>query len=107
MIKLDRRACEVIKMQLSERGLPLSVRIEIRSTGCCDPSLGIAADKAEGHDLIEEMDELTILMNPASYELVGEVSISYVDDSGRKGFVLVSERPLNEWEGFAASSIRL
>lgn len=107
MIQLDPLACEAIKMVLSERGLPLSVRIEVRSTGCCDASLGIAADEAEAHDLIEEIDGLTIAMCPATHKLVGEVSISYIDDSERKGFVLESDRPLNEWAGFAASSIRL
>ncbi|MBA4396779.1 MAG: hypothetical protein C0394_05285 [Syntrophus sp. (in: bacteria)] len=107
MIKLDPTACEAIKSALSEKELPLSVRIEIRSTGCCDASLGMIAATAEEHDLIEEIDGLIILMGPAIYKLVGEVSISYVDDSARKGFILVSERPLNEWEGFSACNIRL
>lgn len=107
MIRLEPLACEAIKTVLSEKGLPLSVRIEIRSTGCCDASLGIAAEAAEAHDLIEEIDGLTIAMSPATHQLVGDVSISYVDDSDRKGFLLESVRSLNEWAGFAPSSIRL
>lgn len=107
MIQLDPLACEAIKTVLSEKGLPLSVRIEIRSTGCCDSSLGIAAGEAEEHDLLEEIDGLSIAMSPATHQLVGDVSVSYVDDSDRKGFVLLSDRSLNEWAGFAPSSIRL
>jgi Fe-S cluster assembly iron-binding protein IscA len=107
MVKLDLPAYEAIIKVLSERGRPLCVRIEVRSTGCCDASLGIAADKAEKDDLIEEIDDLTIAISPATRQLVGDVSITYVDDSASRGFVLVSDRPLHEWAGFGVSSIRL
>ncbi len=107
MIRLEPLACEAIKRTLSENGLPLSVRIEIRSTGCCDASLGIAAEAAEVHDLIEEADGLAIAMSRETHQLVGDVSISYVDDFDRKGFVLLSDRSLNEWAGFAPGNIRL
>jgi len=107
MIRLEPLACEAIKRLLSEKGLPLFVRVEIRSTGCCDASLGIAAEAAEAHDLIEKIDGLTVAMCPATHQLVGDVSISYVDDFDRKGFVLLSDRSLNEWAGFAPGSIRL
>jgi hypothetical protein len=66
----------------------------------------MTADTAEESDLIAEMDGLTILMGPVLYALVGEVSIRCVDDSRRDEFILVSEKPLNEWQGFAASRIR-
>jgi hypothetical protein len=52
------------------------------------------------------MEDLTIRMSPSTYELVGTVSISYVDDAQKKGFVLTSSKPLNEWEGFAACNIK-
>jgi Fe-S cluster assembly iron-binding protein IscA len=108
MIKLDPIACTAIKETLSAKGLPLCVRIEIQSTGCCDASLGMAADDAaEASDMIEEMDGLTMFMCPALYALVGDVSISCVDDSRRDEFILVSEKPLNEWAGFGRCAVRL
>jgi len=107
MIRLDPLACEAIKRTLTEKGLPLCVRIEVRSTGCCDASLGIAVEAAEAHDLIAEIDGLTIAMSPTTHQLVGDVSITCVDDSDGKGFLLESDRPLNEWAGFAPSSIRI
>ncbi len=106
MIKLSPSDCTTIKAILSEKGLPCSVRIEIRSTGCCDASLSMTADTAEESDLIEEIAGLTIFMRPALYALVGEVSVRCVDDSRTNEFILVSEKPLNEWEGFAGSQIR-
>jgi Fe-S cluster assembly iron-binding protein IscA len=107
MIKLDLRACKAIKSALSERKLPLSIRIEVRSTGCCDASVGLTADTVDEFDLLEEIDGLIIIISPETYELVGEVTISYVDDDGRRGFFLTSSRPLNEWSGFAVCNIRI
>ena len=106
MIKLDRFAREAVKRELSEKGLPLSVRIEIRSSGCCDPSLCLALDKQREGDLVQIEDDLTIVMSPEVYALVGEVAVSYVNDSERKGFIITSEKALNEWQGFAACEIR-
>ncbi len=106
-IKLDLNTCLKIKETLSREGLPLSVRIELRSTGCCDSSLGLIAGGVEESDLVEEADGLKIVMSPEIHNLVGEVSVDYVDDGRKQGFVLSSSKPLNEWEGFAACSIRI
>lgn len=107
VIKLDPNACTAIKETLSEKGLPFCVRIEIQSTGCCDASLGMTPDTAEASDLIKEFEGLTILMRPALYALVGDISISCVDDSRSNEFILVSEKPLNEWAGFGRCVIRI
>ncbi len=107
MIKLDPLACEAIKKTLLDKGLPLCARIEIRSTGCCDASLGLAAEAPEAYDLTAEIDGLTIAIDPQTRKMVGDVSISSADIPGGEGFVLVSERPLNEWAGFGASTLRV
>jgi len=106
LINLDQPAIEAIRKELQKKGLPLTLRIEIRSTGCCDASLSLVSNTAEESDLIESVEDLTIRMSPSTYELVGTVSISYVDDAQKKGFVLTSSKPLNEWEGFAACNIK-
>jgi hypothetical protein len=45
----------------------------------------MTADTVEGSDLIEAIEGLVIIISPKTYKLIPEVSISYVDDSGRKG----------------------
>jgi Fe-S cluster assembly iron-binding protein IscA len=107
IVSLDPSACLAIKTALSEKDLPFSVRIEIRSTGCCDASLGIAASMIEINDLSDQIDGLQIVMSPTVHELVGGVSISYRNDAEQTGFIIVSEKSLNEWAGFAAGCIRL
>jgi len=82
------------------------VRVEVRSTGCCDPSLGLVLDKPREADLVEIADDLTLVMSPEVYAIVGEVAVSYADDFEKRGFILTSEKPLSEWQGFAACEIR-
>ncbi len=106
MITIEPVACEAVKMMLQENRRPFSIAIEIRSSGCCDPVLGIAAEAPEEDDLVYTIDNLTVAVPPEIDALVGDITISYVDDSGRKGFLLVSQRPLNEWAGFTTCGIR-
>lgn len=106
LITLDQPAIEAIRKELYGKGLPITLRIEIRSTGCCDASLCLIANTAEEADLIESVEDLTIRISPDTYKLAGNVSISYVDDAQKKGFILTSSKPLNEWEGFAACNIK-
>ncbi len=106
LFQFDLLALDAIRKMLMNNGLPAAVRIEIRSTGCCDASLGLAAQLPEENDLAETVDGLTIAISPKTYHMVGAICISYVKDPGGDGFVIRSERPLNEWAGFGKSCIR-
>jgi len=107
LVTLDTNASHAVKSVLSERGMQGPIRIEIQFTGCCDPSLGLIVDAVRESDLVEEVDGLTFVISPETHQLVGEVRISYMDDAGRKGFVLTSNKPISEWDGFATCSIRM
>ena len=58
-------------------------------------------------DLAVELDGLTFVINREIYQVVGEVTISYVDEMGRKGFILTSSKPVSEWDGFSVSDIKI
>ena len=107
LVTLDPGAGQTIKSLLSEGGIQGPIRIEIQSAGCCDPSLGLIVDTVRESDLVQELDGLTFVISPETHQLVGEVRISYIDDAGRKGFVLTSSKPLSEWDGFATRSIMM
>ena len=107
IVNIDEDAYSAIVAELAVKKRPLSVRIEIRSTGCCDPSLGLRADEIRAADLVDDIRGLKILIDADVHALVGEVSISHVDELARKGFVLTSRKPLNEWSGFGVSNIEL
>ena len=98
---------QVIKSLLADRGVQKPIRIELNSSGCCDASLCLLADTMLETDLKMESDGLTFVINPETYQLVGEVTISHVDEMGRKGFVLTSSKPVGEWDGFGVSDIKI
>jgi Fe-S cluster assembly iron-binding protein IscA len=83
------------------------IRIELNFSGCCDASLCLRADTILEADLTMESDGLTFVINPDTYQLVGEVNISYADEMGRKGFVLKPSKPVGEWDGFGVSEIKI
>jgi iron-sulfur cluster insertion protein len=107
MVKLEPGAAQAIRSFLAEKGLNQPIRIDLRSSGCCDPVLSLSVDAVRESDLIERLDDLMFVISPQIHELVGEVTIAYVDDSGRKGFILTSIKPVSEWDGVGACDIRL
>jgi Fe-S cluster assembly iron-binding protein IscA len=107
LVTLGQGAGQAVKSLLSERGIEGPVRIEIESTGCCDTSLRLIVDTVRESDLVEELDGVTFVISPETYQLVGEVRISCADDPAREGLVLTSSKPISEWDGFAPRSIKM
>jgi Fe-S cluster assembly iron-binding protein IscA len=56
-------------------------------------------------DLVEEAEGLTFVIDPEVYQLVGDITISYIDEIGKKGFILTSDKPLSEWDGLGVCAI--
>jgi Fe-S cluster assembly iron-binding protein IscA len=107
MIKVTAEAIAAIKSFLIKKDNPQTIRIDLHSTGCCDSSLGLSLDEIRENDLIQEIEGLTFVISREVYELVGEVTISYIDEKGKKGYVMRSSKPLNEWDGFGVCEIKL
>ncbi len=107
MVQLEPGAAQAIKSFLSEKGSRGPIRIDLHSTGCCDVSLGLSVDQRHEPDLVEEVDGLQFIMSPETYQLVGEVTISSVEDKGAKGFKLTSSKPVSEWDGFGVCFIEI
>lgn len=107
MVKVEATASQAIRSFLAENGFQRPLRIDLQSSGCCDPSLYLSVDDIREADLTQEVDGLTLVISPETHELVGEVTIAFSDEIGRKGFVLTSRKPVSEWDGFAVSTIRI
>jgi Fe-S cluster assembly iron-binding protein IscA len=107
VITLEPDAGQAIKSFLAEQGSWGPIRIDLNSTGCCDVSLGLSVDTVRAADLVQEVDGLQFVMSPETYQLVGEVTISFVDEREKRGFVLFSSKPVSEWDGFGVCSIRI
>ncbi len=105
MIKVEQSASKAIQEFFAGKGTLRPVRIELQSSGCCDSTLGLKLDEVRESDLIEKIDGLTFVMSPDLNSLAGEVTISYVDEAGKKGFVIVSDNPISEWAGFGVCQL--
>ena len=98
---------QAIRASLADKGIQQHIRIDLNFSGCCDTSLCLHTDTVLETDLTTNLDGLTFVINPETYQLVGEVTISYVDEKGKKGFILTSSKPLGEWDGFGVSDIKI
>ena len=107
MIKIEANAAQAIRVFLAEKGFQKPIRIDLQFSGCCDPSLRLSLDTFHESDLIQELEGLTFVITPDTFQLVGEVTISYVNNIKGKGFILTSSKPVSEWEGFSISTIRV
>ncbi len=108
MIYLKPGAAGAIKSFLAQHGIEDHVlRIDIRSTGCCDPSLALVADKIGQSDLVQKIEGITLVIRDEIYRQVGTVTISHTNEPGNRGFVLTAEKPLSEWEGFGVTNIQI
>jgi len=106
-VKLESGAGRAAGRFLNEKGLSPRLRIDLRFTGCCDASLGLRVDDISENDLFIEVDGLTFIIDPEVYDLAGDITIAYLEEEGKKGFLLTSERPVSEWEGFGVSDIQV
>jgi Fe-S cluster assembly iron-binding protein IscA len=104
---LEPGVSQAIKSFLADKGIQKPVRIDLNFSGCCDSSLYLRLDTISETDFTVESEGLTFVINPETYELVGEVTISYMDEMEGKGFRLTSSKPVGEWDGFGVSEIRL
>lgn len=104
---MEPEVSQAIKSFLTDKGIQQPIRIELNFSGCCDASMCLRVDAASDSDLALELDGLTFVISPEISELVGEVTISYEDQIGKKGFVLTSSKPVGEWDGFAVSDIKI
>ena len=107
IIKLEPGVSHAIRAFLADKGIQQPIRIDTNFSGCCDASLCLCVDNILETDLTVELEGLTFVINPDTYQLVGEVTISYVDERGRKGFLLKSGKPISEWDGFGVSDIKI
>ena len=107
VIKLDPKAARAIRSFLTENSIQKPIRIDLCFKGCCDPTLELRVDKAARQDFCVDLAGLRFIISSETYELVGEVTISHVDEKGKKGFIVTSSKPLSEWDGFGVCNIKI
>jgi Fe-S cluster assembly iron-binding protein IscA len=105
VVTLGPGTAQAIKTWISGNNAQGAVRIEIRSTGCCDASLGMRIDSAPESDLMVIVEGITFVVDREIHDLVGQIAISCCEEPHRAGFIITSSIPLNEWAGFGTCDI--
>ena len=106
-IKLEQGVSRAIRSFMEGKGIQRPLRMDLNFSGCCDASLCLCVDQRRRDDLVFKTEGLTFVISPETYEMTGNINISYVDQAGRKGFVIKSARPVGEWDGFGVSEIKI
>ena len=107
IIKLEQGVSRAIGSFLKEKNIRRPLRIDLNFSGCCDASLGLGVDDIRENDLVVEVEGLTFVITPEINALAGEITVSCVEEEGRKRFVIKSSKPLGEWDGFGAGDIKI
>lgn len=102
LVSLENGVAQAIHLVLAGNDAIRPIRIELRSTGCCDASLGLFLDDICEFDLIQKVEDLTFIARPEINDLVGEITIG----CRGSGFVLTAEHPMSEWDGFGVCHIK-
>ena len=106
MITVAPEAMHAFTVFLSRRKIQKPIRIHLQSTGCCDASLGLMADDAHENDLVQNIQGTTFVISPEALEMTGNITIDYVSQKHKTGFVLTSKHPVSEWSGFGVCAIK-
>jgi Fe-S cluster assembly iron-binding protein IscA len=106
IIKLEQGVSRAIGFFMKEKNIHRPLRIDLNFSGCCDASLCLCADDARENDMISEIEGLTFVISPETYELTAEITVSYVNEQERKGFIIKTSKPVSKWEGFGGSDIK-
>jgi Fe-S cluster assembly iron-binding protein IscA len=107
MVSLKSGAGEAIRAFLNESGVKGAIRIDLESSGCCDPILTLSLDHIREDDLVAAVEGIVFVINPDISRLVGDLTISHVDEDDSSGFVVTSQRPVSEWGGFGLCRIKI
>ena len=99
MINVDAGAARYIMEARRAAGWNGSVRIALKSSGCCDPSLQLSFEEAGPDDQVWEARELSFVMDRSTAQMTGDVNIALT--AGGDALAITSARPLTEWDGFA------
>jgi Fe-S cluster assembly iron-binding protein IscA len=105
MINIDQATIAAIKTYLADKSLKSGVRVMLKTSGCCEPALSLIFDQARPDDLVADKDGLTIVMDPDTHRITGDVSIELADPGACPSFRIIPDRPLSEWSGFSVTSI--
>ncbi|MBO2537212.1 Fe-S cluster assembly protein HesB [Rummeliibacillus suwonensis] len=86
-MKISNQAKEYIQKAMYENNVTTLRFFGI--PGCCGVNLGVSLQEAEKNDVIEQVNEIKVAIQPDVKEELGGVSLEVEEDNGEMGLVLM------------------
>lgn len=86
-MKISDQAKEYIQQAMQENNVTTLRFFGI--PGCCGVNLGVSLQEAEKNDVIEQVNEIKVAIQPDVKEQLNGVSLEVEEDSGEMGLVLI------------------
>lgn len=82
------------------------IRLQVRTSGCCEPALIAFWDKQHPGDLYMRLGELLFVVDPESHGITGLITVDIHESGDPPTLLLTTANPLSEWAGLAGTVIR-
>ncbi len=94
MIQVTESAQQAIKAFMQEKQLDSALRVFMQQGGCSGSALRLSLDEANDGDESVQVAGLTYIIDKQLSQITGDVTVDYVDDGMRQGFMLTSAQAL-------------
>ena len=81
------------------------LRIQVRTSGCCEPTLAAFWDERRPDDLGVQLLMLEVVLDPDTYRITGPITIDLGSPGDPPGLMLATVNPLSEWAGLTETVI--
>ena len=107
MVKVAPDTVEAIKAWSASNDIRGALRLQVQTSGCCEPILAASFDEIREDDLVEDIDGLQIAIDPSTYRITGEICIELAEEESSPPLLKLSPNlPLSEWSGFLITPIK-
>ena len=94
MVDVTDIAREKLVDYMAQNNLNSPLRIMLMQGGCSGPALGIGLDEQKDGDIVTTKEGLTFLIDRELLAECGNVSVDFIDNGNRSGFIITTSKPL-------------
>jgi iron-sulfur cluster assembly accessory protein len=94
MIDVTQTAQTKLADYMKQNSLTAPIRVYLSQGGCSGQSLALALDELKDTDQKTEFNGMTFLIDITLAERVGGVTVDFVEEGCRSGFMVSSEKPV-------------
>ena len=93
MVSMSEKAEAALKEFFKDKEIT-PIRIFLQSGGCSGSSLAMVLDEAKDTDDVVNVNGFTLLVDKDLHTLAKGISLDFINEAGRSGFILSSEESL-------------